>query len=204
MAARFKIRRGNSVPSAANLEDYELGLNTSDTMLYTRVGGVIKALKVGDTNSLGGISSSQYLRNDITGTLTGDLTVTGTVYSTAQKALYADIAENYETDREYEPGDVLMFGIETEGTLADGTRPILGIVSTAPAYLLNDGIKSTFFAPVALKGRIPVKVNGTAKRGQFIILDNGRGKAVDEIDNTMQCLGIALSSNENGMVEIKV
>lgn len=207
MAARFKLRRGTVAPLAANLEDYELGLNATDSMLYTRVGGVIKAIKVGDTNSLGGVLASKYLRNDITGTLTGNLTVTGTVYSTAQKALYADVAENYETDREYLPGTVLMFGTDTEATKADGTRPIIGVVSTNPAYLLNDGIQAAFFAPVALAGRIPVRVSGFAKRGDYILLDSaGIPSALSEIsykdDKTF--IGIAVSDSVDGVVEVKV
>lgn len=206
MALRLQIRRGAAAPAPANLEDYELGLNTSNQRLYTKISGVIYEVGCGNANLLDGLNSTQFLRSDQSDTLTGDLTVTGTVYSTAQEALYADVAENYETDREYETGDILMVGIDTEATLADGSRPLIGVVSDKPAYLLNGGIEADNFAPVALKGRIPVKISGSATRGQFIVLDtSGVGKAVDTVDySKMSYIGIALSSDNNGTVEVKV
>lgn len=205
MAVRFKVRRGSTAPIVANLEAYEMGFNSVDGTLYINNNGTVNKMNCGDADTLDTLDSTQFLRSDQSDTLNGDLTVTGTVFSTAQTALYADIAENYETDKTYEPGDVLMFGIETEATLADGTRPIMGVCSTNPAYLMNRDIDAVHYAPVALKGRIPVKVSGEVRRGDHLMLVDGEvvaGFSSNKDENTY--IGIALSANIDGFAEVKV
>ena len=95
--------------------------------------------------------------------------------------------------------------------------PLAGAVSTDPAVMMNDmgiapsdkGTAHQMNPYVALKGRIPVLINGTAKKGQWIIADrDGRGRAVDYGTagiNTLEVIGIAIGNcNENGEVEVKV
>ena len=63
-----------------------------------------------------------------------------TVYAKATSAQYADLAEKYETDSEYEVGTVVIFGGErevTQSTIANDTR-VAGVISEDPAYLMND------------------------------------------------------------------
>ena len=98
----------------------------------------------------------------------------GTITATATSAQYADLAEKYIPDADYEPGTVLEFGGDKEVTLtteANSTR-IAGVVSTNPAYLMNS--ESTG-VEVALRGRVPCKVIGTSKKGDVLIASDTTG-----------------------------
>jgi hypothetical protein len=122
----------------------------------------------------------------------------------ASSAKYADIAEKYTTDVTYEPGTVLGFGGEAELTLYNENMKVAGVVSTEPGYMLNSEIDGLY---VALKGRVPCKIIGSAQKGQYIIATNdGFGKAIDDytFEESKILLGIAISDSEDGIVEIKV
>ena len=95
----------------------------------------------------------------------------------ATQAQYADLAENYVADRDYEPGTVLAFGGDFEVTLAeDATRAVAGIVSTTPAYLMNSECKGKHVVALALQGRVPCKVRGNIRKGD-ILISGGDGYA---------------------------
>ena len=100
----------------------------------------------------------------------------GTVYATATQAQYADLAEIYEADDNYEPGTVVVFGGEKEVTttsiLAD--HRVAGVVSTNPAYLMN---KDANGVAVALRGKVPCKVEGAVKKGDVLVSNAKRGTA---------------------------
>ncbi|OGY24411.1 MAG: hypothetical protein A2172_01730 [Candidatus Woykebacteria bacterium RBG_13_40_15] len=81
--------------------------------------------------------------------------------------LGADLAENYyTTDDSIAPGQI----VSTDNSIPAGAEKttraydsqILGVVSTAPGKILDDGLGLNFgrAIPVALVGRVPVKVNG--------------------------------------------
>lgn len=193
MAVRFSLRNGQSVPTVSDLELYELGMDLTDQnnpRVYTKTGSGIHPIAVGDAQTLGLITPDNYARTDIDEVFNQSVTVIGTLNATAERAKYADLAEYYEADKEYEPGDILMIGSDTETTLADGSKMIMGVCSTAPAYLMNTQIKDTdvkHYAPLALKGRVPVKITGKAERGDYIIVDKkhpGKGKAVKTYPKT--------------------
>ena len=113
-------------------------------------------------------------------------------------AQFADIAEIYESDENYEPGTVLEIGNETEVTKYQNGI-IAGIVSTNPGITLNSKAKGVL---IALKGRVPVKINGTAKRGQYINADtNGKGIACNH--KTDRTIGVCITSGED-LVEVKI
>ena len=89
----------------------------------------------------------------------------------ASTALYADLAENYKADAEYEPGTVLIFGGEQEVTttqLKDDTR-VAGVVSEKPGYLMNKGLEGENVVAVALTGRVHTKVLGRVKKGDLLV-----------------------------------
>ena len=97
-------------------------------------------------------------------------TVHATTFSgTATTANYADLAELYLSDFAYEAGTVVQIGGEEEITICDGkaNHSILGVVSAYPAYLMNNQLENGI--PVALKGRVPVKVGGTIKKGDRLV-----------------------------------
>ena len=101
----------------------------------------------------------------------------GTMYGTAVKSLYADLAENYIADQVYEPGTVVIFGGEAEITVTDevGDERVAGVISTDPAYLMNSKSEGL---PVALRGKVPVKVVGPVTKGDSLVTHSTPGYAV--------------------------
>ena len=96
-------------------------------------------------------------------------TLTATNFSgTASEAKYADLAEIYSSDADYEPGTVLMFGGEQEVTIANeySTTRVAGVVSEFPAYCMNSNAEGVI---VALQGRVPVKVYGPVRKGDLMV-----------------------------------
>jgi hypothetical protein len=91
-------------------------------------------------------------------------------YGVSTQARYADLAENYQADAQYEPGTVVEFGGLAEVTVAeDGTRRVAGVVSTNPAHLMNTGLRGENVVPVALQGRTPCKVRGKIRKGDMLV-----------------------------------
>ena len=85
-------------------------------------------------------------------------------------AKYADLAENYQADKPYTPGTVVMFGGAAEVTIADAdTTAVAGVVSTNPAHLMNGGLTGTNIVPLALQGRVPCNVIGPVKKGDLMV-----------------------------------
>ena len=123
----------------------------------------------------------------------------GTITATATAARYADLAENYEADAEYEAGTVVKFGGEKEITATDseGDSAVVGVISTDPAHLMNADCEGIAL-PVALAGRVPCKVIGPVAKGDLMVsAGEGRAKA----DNAAQAghiIGKAISANEDG------
>ena len=125
----------------------------------------------------------------------------------ATSAQYADLAERYEADTIYEEGTILCVGGDKEVTLGNIGMALAGIVSTSPAYRMNDkeDNRRDDMPFIALKGRVPCKVNGTVKKGQYIVLDkDGKGKGVNIPENPYTVVGVAISDSIDGMVEVKV
>lgn len=113
---------------------------------------------------------------------------------TATAARYADLAEKYLPDAEYEPGTVMVVGGEKEVTASTwGQRPI-GVISTNPAYMMNKDLEGGVY--VALKGRVPVKVTGSVKKGDRLIAGNN-GTATAAVPHSNDVFAIALETNED-------
>lgn len=111
---------------------------------------------------------------------------------TATSANYADLAEKYLADAEYAPGTVVSVGGEQEVTESKFGDIALGVVSTNPAYMMNSELEGGTY--IALKGRVPVKVNGPVHKGNALIAgDNGCG--VVALDSTRRAFAIALETN---------
>ena len=99
-----------------------------------------------------------------------------TIYGTSTHAQYADLAENYLTDQIYEPGTVVVVGGDAEVTACTdhGQDNVIGAISTDPAYLMNSAAGGQ---PIALKGRIPLKVYGPIQKGQRLSTSHETGHA---------------------------
>ena len=88
-------------------------------------------------------------------------------YVTATSAQYADLAEKYTSDEQYEPGTVVSFGGTKEVTVSsfsDDTA-VAGVVSQNPAYLMNE---SSDGVAVALVGKVLCKVHGMISKGDLL------------------------------------
>ena len=135
---------------------------------------------------------------------TGKLQVNGVLTGVASSAKYADLAEKYSTDSDYDAGTVLVFGGSAEVTecnKSDDTR-VAGVISTDPAYMMNSEAKGQY---VALTGRVPCKVIGPAQKGDLIVTSNIPGYAT--ANNNARAgtiLGKAIESCDLGQHTIEV
>jgi len=125
----------------------------------------------------------------------------GTVYAvtfngTATNAQYADLAEKYDADDNYPPGTVVVFGGQAEITASTGFADpsVAGVISEKPAYLMNsEGLG----LPVALRGKVPVFVNGPVRKGDLLVTDaNGCARSVGNAYSYGACV-FAKSIEEN-------
>jgi len=121
------------------------------------------------------------------------------IYGTSTSARYADLAEKYTTDQKYEPGTVIVVASagDAEGTASHTTgQRVLGVVSTNPAFIMNDELDGQ---AIALRGRVPVKVVGPIRKGQALIC-NQDGKGI--YGDTNNSFAISLETNEEHSVKL--
>lgn len=139
--------------------------------------------------------------------VTGNVVAGGTFQGTATSAQYADLAENYLADAVYAPGTVLEFGGSAEVTLAeDSTRRVAGVVSTAPAHLMNSHLTGEHVIAVALTGRVPCKVRGKIRKGDMLVSGGGGYARPDSNPMLGSVIGKALNDFEGteGVIEVVV
>jgi hypothetical protein len=135
-----------------------------------------------------------------------------TVFAQATSAVYADLAEMYAADSDYEPGTVVEFGGVNEITASSTDHSILvaGIISTNPSYLMNSAQAGEHALPVALTGRAPCRVVGKINRGARLTTSSITGVAtvLDIAKYQPGCIiGKALEdydSDKVGIIEIAV
>jgi len=138
---------------------------------------------------------------DIGETGTKFATVHATTFSgVATSAQYADMAEIYSSDVEYEPGTVVKIGGEKEitQTLEHADIEVFGVISSNPAYLMNSEANGQ---PVALAGRVPVKVVGKIAKGERLVASDVPGVAwgvADEDVDIKAIIGRSLEDKEDG------
>jgi len=121
---------------------------------------------------------------NIAGTPTTVMTIngsTGVISGTQINANYADVAERFAADAELAPGTVVELGgleeiTEVQQELSDN---VFGVISTRAAYLMNSqaGTDQTH-PPVAMTGRVPVRVVGVIHKGDRLVsAGNGIARA---------------------------
>jgi hypothetical protein len=135
---------------------------------------------------------------DTSGNLTANI-----FNGTATTARYADLAEKYLADKEYEVGTVVSVGGTAEVTASNAGDRAIGVVSANPAYMMNSELEGGTY--VALKGRVPCSVIGAVRKGQRLVAaDNGFATAA-EPQQQSDVFGIALESSDNvGVKKIEV
>ena len=150
------------------------------------------------------IGSAQHrMRNDAGLNYNPGLNIltTGTFAGMATTARYADVAEKYLADMEYEPGTVIAVGGVAEVTAADHVTAfsVIGVVSENPAIMMNSGLEGGTY--IALKGRVPVKINGPVQKGDRLAASTEKGVAMVNNDRNAWSFAIALSDSDGDMVE---
>jgi len=162
------------------------------------------------TLTMGGTLTSKSIVPDTT--LTYDIGTSSkkynTVYAKATSAQYADLAEIYESDADYDAGTVVVFGGEKEITISKEGNDIrvAGVISENPAYLMNSGATGL---PVALMGKVKCKVVGHINKGDMLSshpTHNGVAKKTHD-PQVGEVIGKALEdydSEEIGTIDIVV
>ena len=114
--------------------------------------------------------------NTTAGSITGNWTLTP---GSRLTATYADLAERFEADTLYDPGTVVELGGDKEITAVqyELSEDVFGVISETAAYLMNASAgDDTTHPPVAVSGRVRVKVKGPVKKGQRLV-SAGKGIA---------------------------
>lgn len=127
------------------------------------------------------------------GTITGNWTLSS---GSRFNATYADLAERHKSDDVYQVGTVVRVGGIHEITKADiaDYNDVLGVITNTAAYILNAGAGDDItHPPVAIAGRVQVRVVGPINKGDRITTaDDGRAmKSTNE-----HKFGWALESND--------
>ena len=185
-----------SVSFATTIAANSVALGTDTTGNYVQQGATSGSGISGSVNSESGTFT---VTSNATNANTGSTIVfrdasgnfsAGVITATATQARYADIAEQYLADQEYEPGTVVAIGGVYEVTLCGlGDYPA-GVISTDPAYLMNSSL--TAGLPIALVGRVPVRIFGSVIKGQKVYSDL-MGRASKNADGSL--VGISLEDN---------
>lgn len=118
------------------------------------------------------------------------------ITATTTEARYADLAEIYATDQHYQVGTVVMVGGEKEVTACTVGSRAIGVISQNPAYIMNSMAEGQ---PIALKGRVPVFVQGVVLKGQKLVAaSNGTAQVGQGAD----VFAIALESSQDSGVKL--
>ena len=120
-------------------------------------------------------NGNMYFRVNVAGTPTNALTIngsTGVVSGNQINANYADVAERFESDTALLPGTVVELGGDKEITKVgeELSDKVFGVISTKAAYLMNSAAgPDATHPPVAMTGRVPVKVIGQVNKGDRLV-----------------------------------
>jgi hypothetical protein len=176
-----KIQNGTSeanVGASGGNINFNIG-GTSNVMVVSGTGITLTGLTTpsiakSGSNAVGNIGSSSNYFNQ--------------VFATATTALYADVAERFESDEIMDPGTVVELGGAKEITRSrtDLSENVFGVISTRPAFTMNGGAgQDDTHPPVAMTGRVPVKVVGRITKGDRLVsAGNGIARAAQPGEST--------------------
>jgi hypothetical protein len=183
-----------STSSSLNAAPSEKMRITSAGTLNVNVANIATAIDNAAANGVGNIGSSTSYFD--------------TVFAKATSAQYADLAEAYAADAEYEPGTVVVFGGTHEITISttNADTAVAGVISTNPSYLMNSGLEAEHRAIVALTGRVPTRVLGPVTKGAMMVTaGNGYAQAcATPTIGTVIGKSLENFNGDSGVIEIVV
>ena len=149
---------------------------------------------------------------NVAGTPTTAMTIfgaNGVISGTQINANYADVAERFASDVEMTAGTVVELGGSAEITscIDELSENVFGVISTRAAYLMNSAAGSDLtHPPIAMTGRVPVKVTGSIRKGdRLVAAGNGLARAARPGEATaFNVIGRALEAKESeslGVIE---
>lgn len=186
----------NNVPTNAIQIDGSTGVVNIPSLNFSAFGNItVNNILAGAGNALGNIGNSTGYFN--------------TIFAQATSAQYADVAERFEADEIYLPGTVVELGGPAEITYSkhELSDKVFGVISTRAAYLMNSGAgDNNTHPPVAVTGRVPVRVIGPVSKGDRLVsAGNGLARAAQDGEATWSnSIGRALhdkTEHGEGMIE---
>jgi hypothetical protein len=184
----FRVNQGGVATTVLTLDGANASVNFGNSI---SVGNIAKT----GSNAVGNIGSSTNYFNR--------------VFATATTALYADVAERFAADDVYAAGTVVCIGGSREITAVneDASENVLGVISSQAAFLMNGGAgEDDTHPPVAVTGRVPVRVRGTVCKGDRLV-SAGHGLARSALPgeatafNTIGRSLVDKTSDDEGTVE---
>jgi hypothetical protein len=208
-----------TLPSADGTSGQALVTDASGNLSFAAAGATVSQDNSTDTafniyfasTTSGALTAVKYDGSDMTFNPSTSTFVVTNSSTTASIAKYADLAENYTSDTDYEPGTVVELGgsEEVTQTKRPTSKSIAGIVSTNPGYLMNGALENGL--SVALLGRVPCKVIGTINKGDILVSSSTPGHAEAHRDlhspPAGSMIGKAIESktgDEPGIIEVLV
>ncbi len=212
VGTEFKLSITNNEPTIQDLSGRGLRIGINDN---SRVGAQpsLKFNTAAQSLLLGGTDNPSVIPS-----VTNDINLGSPLYKflniyaetfrgIATSAQYADLAEKYLADDNYNPGTVLEFGGKFEVTIAeDETRRVAGVVTTNPGFIMNNDLTGEYVVSIALQGRVPCKVRGKIRKGD-ILVSGGNGYARPSNDPKLgTVIGKSLEDFDgiDGIIEVAV
>lgn len=183
--------------------------NGNLTLTVNSGGTTITGLGINGVSAAVGVRSLENLNAPGVGNIGSSTNSFDTIFARATSAQYADVAERFAADDTYTPGTVVEIGGPAEITksLTELSENVFGVISTNAAYLMNSGAGSdSTHPPIAMTGRVPVRVVGVVKKGDRLVsAGNGLARAASRNEITpFNVIGRALdnkTSDDEGLVE---
>jgi hypothetical protein len=184
------------VDSSTNIGSDVLKFNTIYANTFNGVSTKSDTVNVGGSYRTASITatSNTIAARDNLGNITANV-----FNGVATSARYADLAEKYLADDDYDIGTVMIVGGEKEITLSSAGERAIGVVSENPAYMMNCDLENGTY--VALKGRVPVKVFGKVSKGDRLIAWN-HGTAIAVSSPSSDIFAIALESTNDSEITL--
>jgi site-specific recombinase XerD len=201
-SASFQVNNNISLPTVGISGSSNIAAllvnNTEGGALFTASASGVAKFSI-DTTGNARVANSLCVKADLSTACSG--TTAGTIYATNTTIQSADLAENYISSQQLEPGDIVQFAKDGNAfsiskSNARQQEDLVGIISTQPGITLNSDAKTDsehpYVYPLALKGRVPTKVsteNGPIHKGDML--------------TSSSIPGVAMKATQPGMVIAK-